>query len=372
MPELNDDLRRLLDHFEARIDIEHVERTRARHRALLAGETVEPPPLTCYVPYTGDDFQPYSVREIIDDPQKMLVNELLVGFTSLYHALERRDDTPFVMRANLGTGIIASMFGARIEVLADNPPWARPLEDLAAIERLVSEPLPEVTAGLGKLMFAHYAFFKDVLAEYPRCEAAFEITLPDLQGPFDVAEILWGSKIYIGLKRQPELVEKLLSHTTEQIIRVARALEPYVRDSLLPFGNYQHATAVKGRILLRNDSIVLVSPKVYAELLKPFDMRIAEELGVAIHYCGDGAHQVDNVLSIPGLRGLDFGQPEQMDVDSIYQKTAARGVPIARMHVPRSELLDGTAQRRFPQLVNFRYPAESPADAQQVCAAYYA
>ncbi|WP_432798595.1 hypothetical protein [Poriferisphaera sp. WC338] len=371
MPELSDQLRRLLDHFETHLNLDHVELLRARHRALLQGETLDPPPLTCYVPYEGTDHTPYPVREIIDNPQKMLVNELLIGFTSLFHTLERRDDTPYVIRANLGTGIIASMFGAKIEVLDDNPPWAYPLGDDRDIERLVNEPLPEVTAGLGRQMFEHYTFFKEVLAGYPRCQAAFEITLPDLQGPFDVAEILWGSEIYLAIKLQPELVRQLLDRTTKQILRTARALKSYVSDSLQPLGNYQHATAVKGQILMRNDSIVLISPETYAEVLKPYDTQIAEELGAAIHFCGDGYHQVDNVLSVAGLQGLDFGQPEMMDSDAIYEKTAAQGIPIARMNVPREQLVNGTARERFPKLVNFRYSAQNVADAQQVCSAYY-
>ena len=49
------------------------------------------------------------------------------------------DDLPYTIRANFGTGIIASMFGARIEQLGENPPWVRPLETLndfkAAIDR---------------------------------------------------------------------------------------------------------------------------------------------------------------------------------------------------------------------------------------------
>ena len=371
MRELSDDLRRLLDHFEQRLDLTHVESLRARHRAALLGERGDPPPLTCYAPYRGEALRPHPVREIVDNPQKMLVNELLVGFTSLYHALERRDDTPYVIRANLGTGIIASMFGAAIEVLDDNPPWARPLGDEAALRRLIDEPLPEVDAGLGRQMFAHYTFFRDVLEEYPLCRAAFEITLPDLQGPFDAAEILWGSGIYVELRRQPDLVGRLLTKVTEQIMRVARALDPFVNDSLMPLGNFQHATAVRGRILLRNDSIVLVSPRTYAALLRPFDARIAAELGAAIHFCGDGTHQIDNVLEIDGLQGLDFGQPEMMDIDDIYRRTRACGVPIARIRVPREQLLNGQARSRFPRLANLCYDALDPADAVEVCRMYY-
>lgn len=370
MSRLPDDLRRLLDHFEQHIDPAHIQRVHARHRAALSGATIAPPPLTCYVPYGANAFAPYPVREILADPAKMLVNELLVGFTSLYHALARRDDTPLVIRPNLGTGVIASMFGAAIEVLDDNPPWARPLADEAAIEAVCAAPLPAVTSGLGGRMFAHYRFFHEALADYPRCAAAINITLPDLQGPFDTAEILWGSKIYVALRRRPELVHRLLDTVTRQIVRVWQAALPYVRDALLPAGNFQHAVGVGGRLLLRNDSIVLVSPAMYREHIRAFDARLVAECDAAIHFCGDGAHQVDNLLEIPGLRGLDFGQAHLMDIDDLYARAAARGVPVARVRLPREQLLGGAAAR-FERYANLCYEARDAADADALSAAYY-
>ncbi len=371
MPELAEDLRRLLDHFERRIDPDHVARVRGRYQRFLQGAPVAPPPLTCYVRYEGSDFTPYPVRETIDNPERMLVNELLMGFTSLYHALDRNDDTPYVIRPNLGTGIVASMFGAPIELLGDNPPWARPLGGIAAIERVVDAPLPDVTAGLGRQMCAHYAFFHDVLAGYPRCAAACDITLPDLQGPFDTAELLWGSRIYVALRRQPDLVRKLLDKVTQQMVRVWHVVEPLVSDTLMPLGNFQHATAVKGRLLIRNDSSVLISPEMYADIVREYDARLAAELGAAIHFCGDGTHQIENLITIPGVQGLDFGQADMMDIAAIYARTLPLGIPLSRVRLSRDALCRGIATERYPRLASLCYAAQDVADAQAVCADYY-
>lgn len=367
-----DRLRRLLDRFERDIDLQRVEHVRSRYRQTLRGEPCDPPPLVCYVPYDDVAGPPYPVRETLDDPVKMLVNELLVGFTSLYHALQRQDDTPFCLRANVGTGLVASMFGAPWEVVDNNPPWVRPLGDERTIEALVSAPLPETCAGLGTRVRDHYACFHDVLGDYPNCRAAFEITLPDLQGPFSTAELLWGSQIYLALHRRPDLVQSLLTHVTAQTLRAAEMVAPLVQDSLAPEGCFQHATAVSGTLLLRNDSAVLVSPSAYETMISEHDARIAGALnGIAIHFCGDGSHQVGNWLALAQVRGLDFGQADLMDQDRLYREAREFGLTLARLRPSRDELITGRAAARFPAGATFCYEARDANDAAEVCRHYY-
>jgi hypothetical protein len=88
-------LSRLLDYLEPRIDRAHALRVGIRHRAALSYEPVDRLPLVCYLPYEGQDFSPYPYPEAFVDPAKMMVNELLVGFTSIYHAVDLRDDSPY-------------------------------------------------------------------------------------------------------------------------------------------------------------------------------------------------------------------------------------------------------------------------------------
>jgi len=367
-------VRRLLDHLEERIDLAHVERVRARHLAALQYEALDIPPVVCYLPYEGhpydgrhgdgQEFEPYPHPEAFADPAKMMVNELLVGFTSIYHAVDLGDDTPYCLRPNLGIGIIASMFGAEIKLVGNEMPWVIPFGNRSELQTIVDAPLPDVRSGLGQRVIDQYDYFHHVLSDYPSCQTAFEITLPDLQGPFDTAELLWGSEIFLALYTEQDLVRELLSKITEQMLAVYRFLQDKVRDSLNPGFHHQHATGVKGNLLIRDDSPILISPRLYKEIVAPFDARLASELGgVGIHFCGDGGHQVDNMLAIPGLECLDFGQAEKNDLDAIYAKASAQQVPLVRLTVPDVGETAKSVRDRFPLGVNLVYHAETVAEA---------
>ncbi len=365
-------LRRLLGDLEGRIDPERLSRIRTRHRAALAFQPLDIPVLICYTPYAGADFQPYQYAEAFNDPAKMMVNELLVGFTSVYHALDLPDDAPCCIRPNFGTGIIASMFGAEISVVGDSMPWARPAGGIEALRAIVESPLPDVGAGLGTRVIEQYEFYRSVLADYPACRDAIEITLPDLQSPFDTAELLWGSEILLAVNTQPDLVAALLDRVADQMLTFYSAIDGLVRDSLRTDAQYQHAVPIRGKMLLRNDTPILVGPKLYEDLIRPFDARLARELeGIAIHFCGNGQHQIAGMLAIPGMQCFDFGQSEMMDVDAIYRETAPQRVVLARISPPREELTAKRMRQRFPEGgVVLTYQAESPEDARKTWERY--
>jgi hypothetical protein len=362
-----------LDGLETRLDLDHVAALRARHRAALAYEAVDRLPLVIYQPFEATEIAPYPYAEAFADPAKMMVNELLVGFTSLYHAVDLRDDAPYCLRPNLGTVIIASMFGAEVRLVENNPPWVTPFDDARSIRALVDAPLPDVRAGLGQRALDQYAYFHAALADYPRCRAAFQLTLPDLQGPFSVAELLWGSAIYPAFYDDAELVRALLDKVTTQIIRVYHALVGMTRDESTDGYCHQHATVVKGKLLLRDDSMVNLSPKMYREVVLPYDQRIGDALGsIGVHFCGNGMHQVQNLLSIPSVQSLDLGQPEQNDIDALYALAAPKHVALVRVAVPESELNAVRLKQRFPTGVNLVCRAESAAHARALLERYLA
>jgi hypothetical protein len=88
---------------------------------------VEQLPLVLSFPYLRSaSFQPYPHREVFDNPEKMLFNELVHAFdTSIFLHSEVSDDLPCTILANFGTGIIASLFGGKVEQHGDNPPRMR-------------------------------------------------------------------------------------------------------------------------------------------------------------------------------------------------------------------------------------------------------
>jgi hypothetical protein len=132
------------------------------------------------------------------------------------------------------------------------------------------------------------------------------------------------------------------------LIAYAR-LQREVRDDIGPDCHYCHATGQKGRYLIRNDSAINISPAQYRQILKASDARVAAAIGsVGVHFCGDGQHQVDNLLDIPGVDGLDLGQPEKMNLDSLYRRASAYKVPLVGLAVPEPEFTADQVMRRFP------------------------
>jgi len=363
-------LRRILAHLEERIDLAHVESARRRQRAALSFQPVDRLPLTICIPYQGVDFVPYSAAQAIHDPAKMMVNELLVGFTSLYHAVDLRDDAPYALRPNFGTTIIASTFGAEVVVLEDTPPWVLPL-GVERIRDIVKRGVPELGGSLWARVIEQYAFYRDAVGEFPRCAAALQFTLPDLQGPFSVAELLWGGDIYLAFHDEPDLIRALLARVTGQISRAYEALQGMTHDTLGDGFCYQHAVGVRGRLLIRNDSIINISPRAYREIVMPSDEELSRAVGGAgVHFCGNGMHQAENLISIPGVRSLDLGQPEMLDLDALYARAVPREVALLRVSVPQDDLQAEPLGRRFPTGVNLTAKVDSPAEAHDVLARY--
>lgn len=365
-------LHRLLAFLEDRIDLDHVRSLADRHRRALLYQDVDRLPLVLYVPYRGTDFAPYTVSEALDDPAKMMVNQLLKGFSSIYHLVDLRTDTPLCLRPDMGVTIIASMFGAAIEVRGNEPPWVQPLGGRDAIRRILDDAAPALDSGLVPRVLAQYAFFRAALDGYPRCEAAMQLTLPDLQGPFDIAELLWGSDIFLALYDEPELVSAFLARISDTILAVYRRLRDDVREDLGAGCQYQHATGVRGALLLRGDSsVIMLSPKMYAEHVLPHDVRLAREPGgVGVHFCGDGTHQIPTLRGMPGLETIDFGQSFMMDIDAIYAGARVQHIALTRVQLPDAELNAGRLRERFPTGVNLLREVGSVDEARQVWARY--
>lgn len=364
-------VKQLLDYLEPRVDLDHVNQVAARHRAALGYKFIDRLPLVCYLPYEGEGFTPYPHSEAFYDSAKLMVNELLTGFTSIYHAVDLEDDAPYCLRPNLGVTIIASMLGAKIRVMDDQAPWVIPFEDIEGIRNIVDAPVRDMSNGLAPRVLEQYEYFRKALAGYPNCQAAFQLTLPDLQGPFDIAELIWGSDIFFAFYDDAELLSALLKRITDTIVTAQRRFSAEVRDNIGPDYQYQHAVGVKGKILLRGDTSIMLSSEHYQDFVRLHDARVAEELGsVAIHFCGNGQHQIDDMLSIPGFTCFDFGQPWMMDVDTIYAKAAEKQVPLVRVRVPEEELTAKRASERFPTGVILTCEPETVAEARQIWERY--
>lgn len=368
---MNPRLASLLDDLAGRIDDDRRRRSDERFRRTLNWEVVDRPAVVISFPYPAEaPYQPFPHREMFDDPEKMLYNELVSAF-SLSIALDHEvgSDLPWTVRANFGTVLIASMFGCRIEQHDENPPWVvhEPGREIP-IRQIVEIDPRDMTAGWIGRAAATMQAYHDILAGWPELQRRIAIVQPDLQGPFDNLDLISGSGVMLDLLTDPSAVEAALAHLAEAQIRLAEHLDQWTTE---PQAGYchQHGIVLKGQILLRNDSCIMVSPEMYREQIAPHDRRVIEARGGgSIHACGRLDHLIDDILALPGVEGLDLGQPLLNDIDSIYERARQRKIPLLRVEVSPEELRSGEAARRFPTGAVLRCPAESFEQARTLLA----
>jgi hypothetical protein len=348
---MNPRLTELLDFLCSTLDAGQQTETDERYRRVLDWQPVERPPLVVTFPWPRESrFRPYPHREVFNDPEKMLVNELVHAFdTSIALHPQVGDDLPLTVRANFGTVLTASMFGAPVQQTDDNPPWivhpaghGLPLEQIADCDPL------DVSRGwiprAAETLQAYHGTFE----RYPELKKRIRIVLPDLQGPFDNLELIRGSEVFLELAIAAEAVDRAMETLATAQIGLARYFQQWTSE---PDDAYchQHAVMLKGRILLRNDSSIMVSAPMYRDQIAPHDERVLRELGGGgIHCCGAVGHLVEQWLQLPSIRSLDLGQPELNDQDAIYAQAAEKRVSLIRLAVSAAEVESGAARTRFP------------------------
>lgn len=359
------------------VDLEHILHSRERCLRAFACEPVDRPPLVVQpafgasltLPEPFDRFQPFSYSETYNDPAAMMHNQVL---QYVVPGLLMKDDSPLAIRNNHGTIQVASALGGRWKMHEDNYPWVEPFESTEPIERIVNEGV-EITqeSGILRQSLDTLRFYRQRLSEHPPLDEAVCIAMPDLQGPLDTAEQLWGSGIYLEFADRPEMVGGLMERVVDAMLLVAGWFRPLTHDPMAPDATVQHGYVIPGRLLIRNDSSLMLSPGMYREYVLPHDTRLLEAMGTgSIHCCGEFGHLIEPMLEIEPLRGIDFGQSWLNDVASAYAECARRGVALTRVVPARDELASGRAAADYPTGALFVYETSDWPDAVAAAGEY--
>ncbi len=330
------ELKRYFDDVEARID-------QAQERR-IAGEWLDFCALRC----TDEFFSParrpapsriewphVCINAAFDDMELMLYLQLK-GVSDM---LAAGSGLMLSVRANYGTCIIPSMFGAEVFPLpddADTLPGALPLKGgVDALRNIAETREIDYGRGLAPRVFEFGERWQEAVRGYPKIRAHVHLYNPDLQGPFALADMLAGSSIYYALYDEPEVILSALEHMTDVYLDFTRRWQaqhpPYDELHSVEWG-LMH----RGHTMLRNDAIVNLSPAMYREFAMPYDARVFAELGGGMHFCGRGDHYMADACALPGLSCINMSQPELNDMDKIYAATIERGKPIVGM--PAAEI----------------------------------
>ncbi|HNS21179.1 MAG TPA: hypothetical protein PKH24_11810 [Sedimentisphaerales bacterium] len=335
----------LLEDLERRIDPRVEEALLDRWKAFADGEVTDevfsptrprPAPPAVEWPHV-------LVNDALDDPDAMVVQQL----EQCSKALAEGSGALLAVRCNYGTAILPSLFGAEIFLMdreIDTLPACRPLEGGAdAIQRLLDRGVPDLDAGQGEAVFRTGEYFEQLLREYPGLSRYVHVYHPDLQGPMNACEMLWGGSLYVDFYDKPDLVKDFLDLLTGTYIRFlrrwdgivartgARTVAPEGRESSAERREYAvHWSMLhRGRIMVRNDASTNLSPAMYEEFAMPFDQRLLDELGGgAIHFCGRGDHLISRIAGLSGVHAVNVTQPALNDMETIFRHTIDRGVSL--------------------------------------------
>ncbi len=370
---MNPNLKALLEHLSATLDETRQAEIEDLHRRALCWLPVKRLPVVMSYPLPPDaKFKPFPHREVFGDPEKMLYNELTYAFNTSIACRDRlADDLPCTVRANYGTILIASKFGAEIGQYDDNPPWVMEHDEKGvSLEAVADNDALDFSQGWCPRVVETYEFYRATLRAWPKLDRIIKVVLPDLQSPFDTLELIVGSSVFLELRTRSELAARALRNVAMAQVGFARRLAPLVSDGPDGFA-HQHATMIRGRILLRDDSAILMSPGMYRDQVAPQDEFVLRELnGGGIHCCGNVGLHAPRFLEPSGLQSFDFGQSEQNDVDAVYALAKPQQTALLRVAASEQELCSGEILRRFPTGVSLVHRAETFEAAQRTMKGY--
>jgi hypothetical protein len=325
---MKDTLRRCLDDLEARIDPQEEDALLTAWRdfsedrsriAIFSPRRSKPNPPRV-------EWPKVSVNAALEDFDLMALQQ----FGGCSQQLADAGGAVLDVRCNYGSSIAPLLFGVEVYLMdedLDTLPTSRPLNDRAAIRRLVTGGVPDLRTGYGARVLEMGERYAAIARQYPRIGQYVHVYHPDMQGPMDICEVVWGSAIFYAVRDEPILVHDLLSLACETYTCFLRRWEKIVPFE--PDGNTHWGFYHRGRIMLRDDSAMNFSRRMFEEFIGPYDQRLLDEFGGgAIHFCGKGDHYIAAMSQLRGLHAVQLSQPELNDMEHVYRHTVDKGIKL--------------------------------------------
>ena len=274
----------------------------------------------------GLEWPHIPVNDTLDDPELLLLREL----ARCSRFLEQGDGRLLHIRANYGVGILPMAFGApefRMSASQNMLPNVRALGP-ERISGLLDAGVPAMDAGRLADVWHWAELAREQLAPYPLLQRYVHCYHPDLQGPMDVCELLWGSDVFYDLYDEPDQIQALLALICQSYEMIMDRWLQLVPSQLPEDCSCHWGMVHAGRIMLRDDSAMNLSPDMFEEFIAPWDGRLLQRYGGAVHFCGRGDHYIENLTRLPGLRAVNMSQPHLNDLDRIFAHTIGQGLPL--------------------------------------------
>lgn len=200
-----------------------------------------------------------------------------------------------------GTGVLASGFGANIRIPDD------PADDPAVLEACIKTPsdaarmrLPDPTQDGWMPRVLDSIDFAVSMQDLP-------VGLTDMQGPLDtVGQMCGQAQLYKWMYSEPKMIHELMDLVTTAFIDWVMVQKQHIGEPLDQSNGLQGAYSPGCGVWESDDDLVLVDPGLYQEFVVPYVSRIFKAFGGgSVHFCGNGAPHLDNLLQIENLRVIN-------------------------------------------------------------------
>ena len=275
------------------------------------------------------EYPPIMLNDAIND---LTFKSMLLGqIGGINDLISSKSGEVPALRANYGCNIIPSLFGCKIYMMEkelNTLPGAFPLPGgVDMLRKCLDHGVPDILAGQGKQVFDCVEYFIDSLRDYPRLQKYCHVYHPDAQGVLDIAEVIYGSEIFLAFYDEPALMHEFLQLITKTYVSFMDNyfnLVPPKEDFNCHYG-WMH----RGKIRMSLDSCVNFSPEMYEDFSLPYDEILLHRYGGIIHSCGKVDHFVNSLNLIgEGYYGFNLSQPHLNDMERVFASTIDVGVRI--------------------------------------------
>ena len=293
-----------------------VETARRRHGAVWRNEEVDYVPILMSGPRHAEQkrFPAYHLKECYYDREKMLISHTW-GMISICNG---GGDAAPSMRCNTGVGTLATVFGCVSSVFEDKMPWITEHPTKEQLRRF--EPVDIAEKGEMPRVLDYMSYFAEKLDGRARVYAA------DNQGPLDLAHIVYGDRLFTDLYDDPAFVHELLDKCTRVIMDGVKLMKQAVGE---PVESGHHSNGLymtNGGIRVCEDTTTLLGASMVEEFAMPYTARVLTAFdGGWVHFCGGEWRLLEQMVTLPGCRGVNFGNPERFDFEEVFGLLRERG-----------------------------------------------
>ena len=298
----------------------YIDWATAEQLKVWRGETVENQPLLLNCPLSAEEsaaFPKHSYKEIHYDSEKNMQYHI----PSMLAAVRGGAGALPSARANMGCGIYAAFFGLKQTLYDDKMPWLMQhlsKEEIKEMSLKDIKLIDEFEAGLGNMKYMAEVFKGTGARVYPM----------DLQGPVDLAHLVYGDDFFYDLYDDEEFVCHLMELCVEALNQGSKACIEIIPGSDEAVAHYCETILPKelGGIKTSEDTSTLLSKEHVENVAMKYTKKVLECAGGGyVHYCGKNDHLLEAVLSCDLARGLNFGNPEMQDIEYVLNRCAESG-----------------------------------------------